>query len=322
MRMAKLVAVAVAGATLAVSPLASAQDKYPSKPIVFVTHSSPGAGGDLFLRQLGKVLEPILGQPVVVENVRGGASAKAVSYVAAAKPDGYTIYGSTPTMLQTPLLTKTQHTYKDLKPIANVFFDPMVVYVKADSPHKSLKDLVAAAKKSPGKQKWGAATPGSVEHMLIHQIKKVAGVDVNAITYEGGGDTLKDVLAGQLDAAIGEPQELVSQLEAKQVRILASFTESRLQGASYPTAKDEGYNLVVTKFRGLLGPKDMPADAVRTLENAVKKALDTPDYRKYYTSVSLLPKFMGSEEYARYLDQMNQQLTAYLQEIGVKRKES
>jgi putative tricarboxylic transport membrane protein len=158
--------------------------------------------------------------------------------------------------------------------------------------------------------------------MLIHQMKKAAGVEVNAITYEGGGDTLKDVLAGQLDAAIGEPQELQGQLEAKQVRILASFTDDKLPGAPYPTAKSEGFNIVVTKFRGLLGPKGMPDEAVRTLENAVKKALDTPEYRKYYTSVQLIPKYMGSQEYQQYLDRMDKELSAYLQEIGVKRKES
>lgn len=322
MRTATAVTAAVLGAALAVTPLASAQDKYPSKAIVFVTHSSPGAGGDLFLRQLGKYLEPSLGVPIVVENVRGGASAKAVSYVATAKPDGYTIYGSTPTMLQTPLLTRTQHSYKDLKPVANVFFDPMVLYTKADSPYNNLKDVVEAAKKNPGKQKWGAATPGSVEHMLIHQLRGLTGIDVNAVTFEGGGDLLVAVLGGQLDVGIGEPQELVAQVEAKQVKVITSFTDTQLEGASYPTAKSQGYDVVVTKFRGLLGPKGMPDQAVRALENAVKKALDSPEYRKYYMSVRLVPAFMNSEQYQAYLDKMDRDLSKYLQEIGVKRKAS
>jgi putative tricarboxylic transport membrane protein len=225
-------------------------------------------------------------------------------------------------MLQTPLLTKTQHSYKDLKPVANIFFDPMVLYVHTDSPFKTLKDILDDAKKNPGKHKWGAATPGSVEHMLIHQMRSKAGINVNAITYEGGGDALKEVLGKTIDAAIGEPQELTGQTEAKQIRILASFTDQKLPGVSYPTAKEQGLNIVVTKFRGLLGPKDMPAEAVRTLENAVQKALQTPEYKKYIASVQLIPAYMGSQEYQRYLDKMDRDLTAYLQEIGVKRKET
>ncbi|HEX7124382.1 MAG TPA: tripartite tricarboxylate transporter substrate binding protein [Thermodesulfobacteriota bacterium] len=318
-RMTKAVLAAVIGAALAVTPLASAQEKYPSKPIVLVTHSSPGAGGDIFLRQLGKHLEPILGQPIVVENVRGGASAKAVSYVATSKPDGYTLYGSTPTMLQTPLLTTTQHSYKDLKPVANVFLDPMVLYVKADSPYKSLKDAVEDARRNPGKKKWGAATPGSVEHMLVHNMAKTAKIKVTPVTFEGGGDLLVAVLGGAVDLGIGEPGELVSQVEGKQVRVLASFTDQPLPGADYPTAKQQGFDIVVVKFRGLLGPKGMPDQAVRTIENAVKKALESPEYKRYIEQVKLIPTFMNSEDYQKFLDDMNRQLTEYLQEIGVKK---
>jgi tripartite-type tricarboxylate transporter receptor subunit TctC len=319
MQMTKAVMAAVLGAALAVTPLASAQGKYPSKPVVLVTHSSPGAGGDLFLRNLGKHLEPILGQAVVVENVRGGASAKAVSYVATAKPDGYTMYGSTPTMLQTPLLTSTQHSYKDLKPVANVFLDPMVLYVKSDSPYKSLKDAVADARRNSGKKKWGAATPGSVEHMLVHNMAKTANIKVTPVTFEGGGDLLVAVLGGAVDLGIGEPGELVSQVESKQVRVLASFTEQPLPGVDYPTAKQQGFNIVVVKFRGLLGPKGMPDQAVRTIENAVKKALESPEYKRYIDQVKLIPTFMTSEQYEKFLNDMNKQLTDYLQEIGVKK---
>lgn len=319
MRTATLVTAAALGAALCVTPLASAQDKYPSKPIVLVTHSSPGAGGDIFLRNLGKHLEPILGQPIVVENVRGGASAKAVSFVASARPDGYTMYGSTPTMLQTPLLTATQHTYKDLKPVANVFLDPMVLYVKSDSPYKSLKEAVNDARQNPGRKKWGAATPGSVEHMLVHNMAKSANIKVTPVTFEGGGDLLVAVLGGAVDLGIGEPGELVSQVEAKQVRILASFTENPLPGVDYPTAKQQGFDIVVVKFRGLLGPKGMPDQAVRSIENAVKKALESPEYKRYIEQVKLIPTFMTSEQYAKFLDDMNKQLTDYLQEIGVKK---
>ena len=155
---------------LLVSTGVIAQGGYPNKPITLVTHSSVGAGGDIFLRQLAKHLEGIVLVPLVIENRRGGASATAVSFVATSPTDGYAMYGSTPTLLQTPMLTKTQHTYLDLQPVVNIFFDPMILYVKADSPWKTLPDIVAAAKARPGQIRFGAATPGSVEHMIAHQI--------------------------------------------------------------------------------------------------------------------------------------------------------
>lgn len=319
--MRKVLTTLVLVALAALAPGAAAQEKYPAKAVVFVTHSSPGAGGDIFLRQLGKYLEPIIKVPVVVENVRGGASAKAVSYVATARPDGYTFYGATPTFIQTPLLTKTEHTYKDLQPVANVFFDPMVLYVRAESPFKSLRDVIAEAKKNPGRLKFGAATPGSVEHMIVHHVQKVADVKVVPVTFEGGGDLLVAVLGGHVDLGIGEPGEIEAQIQANKVRVLASFTDKPIPGRNWPTAKEQGVDIVVTKFRGLLGPKGLPQHVVRYWEDAIKKVLESPDYRQYYTSVNLTPGYMGAEEFGRYLDRMNEQLAAYIQEIGLRRKE-
>ena len=322
MRKARVLAALVLAAAVGMAAEAPAQGKYPSKAVVLVTHSSAGAGGDVFLRQLGKHLEPILGQSVVVENVRGGASAKAVSYVAASPKEGYVLYGSTPTMLQTPLLTKTQHDHTDLEPVANVFFDPMILYVRSESPYTSLKALLAEAKKNPGKAKWGAATPGSVEHMIVHQVQKEAAVKVIPVTFEGGGDLLVAVLGGHVDLGIGEPGEVESQVQAGKVRVLTSFTGTRLEGRDWPTAKEEGLDIVVTKFRGLLGPKGMDKAAIRVWEQAIEKVLEAPAYKAYYESVNLVPAYMGAREYGQYLGRMNEQLAAYLKEIGVTRKES
>ncbi|MGQ0571064.1 MAG: tripartite tricarboxylate transporter substrate binding protein [Armatimonadota bacterium] len=258
------------------------QGTYPTKPVTLVTHSTVGAGGDIFLRNLAKNLEGIVTVPMVIENRRGGASATAVSYVATSTTDGYVMYGSTPTMLQTPMLTKTQHTYLDLGPVVNVFFDPMILYVKADSAWKSLPDIVAAAKARPGQIRFGAATPGSVEHMIAHQVQKVAKVQVQPVTFEGGGDLLLAVLGGHVDLGIGEYAEVASQVEARQVRVINSFTEKRLPKSAIPTATEQGVNIVVTKFRGLLGPKGMDPTAVAFWEQTVKQVLDKPAYKQYY----------------------------------------
>lgn len=313
----RLAAAVLAAVVLGLGAAASGQGTYPSKPITLVTHSSVGAGGDIFLRNLAKHLEGIVTVPIVVENRRGGASATAVTYVATSPTDGYVLYGSTPTMLQTPMLTKTQHTYLDLQPVVNVFFDPMILYVKADSPWKTLPDLIAAARARPGQIRFGAATPGSVEHMIAHQIQKVAKISVQPVTFEGGGDLLLAVLGGHVDLGVGEYAEVAAQVEARQVRVVASFTKDRLPRSTIPTATEQGTPIVVTKFRGLLGPKGMDPQAIAYWERAVKQVLEKPAYKQYYESVYLLAAYMDHRQYRAYLDMMNQTLRRYLKEIGV-----
>lgn len=302
---------------LLISAAALAQGSYPSKPITMVTHSSVGAGGDIFLRNLSKNLEGIVNVALVVENRRGGGSATAVTFVATSPPDGYVMYGSTPTFLQTPMLTKTQHTFLDLAPVVNVFFDPMILYVKADSPWKTLTDILNAAKAKPGQIRFGAATPGSVEHMIAHQVQKVGKVQVQPVTFEGGGDLLLAVLGGHVDLGVGEYAEVASQVEARQVRVINSFTEKRIPKSTIPTATEQGVEIVVTKFRGLLGPKGMDSGAIAYWEKAVKQVLDKPAYKQYYESVFLVPGYMDHVQYRLYLDRMNQTLRRYLKEIGV-----
>jgi putative tricarboxylic transport membrane protein len=317
MRRISVMLVVLLAAMALVTGGALGQGSYPNKAITLVTHSTVGAGGDIFLRNLGKNLEGIVNVPIVVENRRGGASATAVTFVATSPPDGYVMYGATPTMLQTPMLTKTTHTFLDLQPVANVFFDPMILYVKADSPWKTLPDIVNAAKAKPGQIKFGAATPGSVEHMIAHQVQKVAKVQVQPVTFEGGGDLLLAVLGGHVDLGIGEFAEVASQVESRQVRVINSFTENRLPRSTIPTAKEQGVEIVVTKFRGLLGPKGMDQAAVTYWEQAIKRVLDKPAYKQYYDSVYLLPGYMDRTQYRAYLDRMNQTLRRYLKEIGV-----
>ncbi|HET6947170.1 MAG TPA: tripartite tricarboxylate transporter substrate binding protein [bacterium] len=311
------VAVLVLAIVLVMTVGAIGQGSYPNKPITLVTHSSVGAGGDIFLRNLARHLEGIVTVPVVVENRSGGASARAVSYVATSPTDGYILYGSTPTMLQTPILTRTPHSFLDLQPVVNVFFDPMILYVKTDSPWKTLQDIVNTAKQRPGTIRFGAATPGSVEHMIAHQIQKVAKIQVQPVTFEGGGDLLLAVLGGHVDLGVGEYAEVASQVQAGQVRVINSFTAQRLAGTTIPTAKEQGVEIVVEKFRGLLGPKGMDPAAIAFWEQAVKRALAKPAYRGYYTSVFLLPSYMEHDQYNAYLHRMNQTLRRYMKEIGV-----
>jgi putative tricarboxylic transport membrane protein len=274
--------------------LACAQAKYPQSTVTIVTHSSPGGGSDVFIRELARVLGPAMGVTFVVENIRGGSGARAVAKVAQAPADGSIFYATTPTYIQTTLLSKTEFGYTGLDPLAVVFYDPEVLFTRSQSPFKNLGDALASAK--AGRGKWGAANPGSLERMALERLNRATGAKAAIVSHEGGGDLMINVLNGTLDMGVGEVEELQSQIAAGQVRLLAVLTDKRLaKFPDLPTAREQNVDVVVTKFRGLAGPKGMPDDIAKLWEAGLAKALANPTYRKIYESDSLIPTLMGRE---------------------------
>ncbi len=313
-----IVATAAALACGWLSGDAVAQAKYPHSTVTLVTHSSPGGGSDVFLRELAKHLGPAMGVNFVVENVRGGSGAKAVARVAQAPADGSVFYATTPTYIQTTLLSKPEFGYDSLEPLAVVFYDPEVVYTRAQSPFKSLADAIAFAKDNPGKAKWGAANPASLERIALEQLSRRTGVRAAVVTHEGGGDLMINVLNGTLDIGIGEIQEIRSQLDAGQVRLLAVLTDKRIeQFPNVSTAKEQGIDLTVTKFRGLAGPKGLPANVAAMWDAALKQVLASPTYKKEYEKENLLPVLMNRDQAGRFTAEFAKEVASSLREFGL-----
>jgi putative tricarboxylic transport membrane protein len=308
----------VAALWVLVSAGAMAQAPYPHSRVTLVTHSSPGGGTDLFLRELSTYLAPLMKTNFAVENVRGGSGATAVAQVAAGKPDGTIFYGTTPTYIQTTLLSKPKVGYDGLDPIAIVFLDPEVIYTRSESPFKNLADVIAFAKANPGKSRWGASNPASLERLALERLARATGVKVPIVSHEGGGDQMIGVLNGTYDIGIGEIQELRAQLDAGKVRLLAVLNDKRLDGLpELATAKEQGFNVVVTKFRGIAAPKGVPDDIAKAWEDALRKALDSPAYKAAYAKENLIPMLMGREQARKFTDQFAKDVTESLKELGV-----
>jgi putative tricarboxylic transport membrane protein len=305
-------------ALLALCAFAAQAQSYPHKSVTLVTHSSPGGGSDVFLRTLGKHLGPKMGVNFVVENVSGGSGARAVARVAQAPADGSVLYATTPTYIQTSLLSKPSHGYDSLLPVVNVFFDPDVLYTRAESPHKTLADALAHAKANPGKGRWGAANPASLERIAMERMNRLAQARAVIVSHEGGGDLMIGVLNGTYDLGIGEIQETRAQLEAKKVRLLGVLSASRLaEFAGVPTAKEQGIDLVVTKFRGLAAPKNLPPAILKAWADGIQSVLDDPAYRREYTRDSLAPAFMAADEAGAFTRKFAGELAASLRELGL-----
>ena len=310
---------ALAGALIlfvAASSPAAAQAKYPKRVVMLATHSSPGGGSDVFLREMAPHLARILGVSVVVENLQGGSGARALNVLAKAKPDGGMFYATTPTMVYTSLLSRPAATYRDLEPLVNIFYDPEVLYTAANSKFKTLKDVLDHAR--TGRGRWGAANPASLERQVLERLKQRAGVTPAIATFEGGGDMMINVLNHTLDMGVGELQEIRSQLDAGKLRLLGVVGDARLpQFPAVQTVKEQGVDLSVRKFRGLAGPKGTPRDVVAMWEAAIPKLLADPKYKAIYTQNSLLPGFLPQADYAKFVDGFGRETEAFLKGSGV-----
>jgi tripartite-type tricarboxylate transporter receptor subunit TctC len=228
------------------------------------------------------------------------------------------LYATTPTYIQTSLLSKPEIGYDGLDPIAIVFLDPEVIYTRAESPFRSVADALAYAKANAGRAKWGAANPASLERIALERLKKVAGVQAAVVSHEGGGDLMINVLNGTLDFGIGEIQEIRAQLDAGKVRLLGVLTEKRLPDfANLATVKEQGFDVVVTKFRGLAGPKGIPDDIAAQWERAIRQVVASDAYKAEYAKESLVPNVLGRAEARIFTQKFAEDITATLRELGV-----
>ncbi|SEG78508.1 Bug family tripartite tricarboxylate transporter substrate binding protein [Bosea lathyri] len=303
-------------ATIALPGLALAEPAaYPHKVVTLVTHSSPGGGSDVFLREMSKYLSKYIGATFIIENVQGGSGAKAIARVASAPANGSVFYATTPTYIYTSLLSQPTNTYKDLDPLVNFFADSEVIYTRTDGPFKTLAEVIDHARKTRGR--WGAANPASLERQAAEQLKRAAGVNAAIVTHEGGGDLMLNTLNGTLDIGIGEIQELRSQLDANKIRLLATFNPQRIPDKpDVPTVRESGFDVALVKFRGLAGPKGIPADVTAIWDDAVQKVLADPDYKKAYSAEVLVPNFIAHKDYPAFVNDFATRTEAFLKETG------
>lgn len=305
----------VASIAIGTGGTAFAQD-YPVDTVTLITHSSPGGGSDVFLREMSNYLAPIMDVNVVVENVRGGSGAKAMADLAQAPADGSRFYATTPTFIYTSLLSETEYSYSDLLPLVNFFIDPEVIFTAADSEFDTFEQVIEAARTDRGR--WGAANPASLERQALEQLKTAAGVNAAIVTHEGGGDMMINVLNGTLQIGVGEVQELKSQLEAGELRLLATFSGQRLdQYPDLPTVSELGYDVVVRKFRGLAAPRGTSPEIIAAWEQAAQDVLADPDYKARYEANNLRPEFISHEEYVVFINDFADETRTFLQDSGI-----
>ena len=302
----RILAALGAGLALAAAGVIATAQDFPNKPVQLMVAFPPGGSTDVGARIVASIAEKALGQPMVVVNKGGAGGQVGWTELVRQRPDGYYVgyinLPATNTVILDPE-RKAIFTEKDFTPIINQVLDPGVVWVRADSPYKTVQDLIEAAKKSPNTIRTATTGILSDDHLAILMTEEAApGAIFRIVHLDGGATQFKEIMGGNIDVAYDNVGSIVPRVRSGEVRALAVFDEARSKFLpDVPTMKEAGYPTVISSStRGIAGPKGMQEPVVAKLRDILKKAMDDPDHIKKLEDQGLAIKVMVGEEYAKY----------------------
>ena len=291
---------------LAALPAISFAQTYPAKPVKLIIPFPAGGPSDIFGRGLAHGMAAQLGQPVIVENIGGLGGVIGVDRALKSPADGYTLglnSGSTLSIAPYSLARLPYDVKKDVALVTLVVRVPEVLVVHPSVPAKTLGELVAYAKASPGKINFGSAGSGSITHLAGELLKAEAKVDMVHVPYKGAAPAVTDLLAGQVQMGIFDVPVLLPHIRSGKLRALAITSASRSQALpDVPTTAEAGYpNVTSDNWYGLVMPAATPAAIQKKVHDAAVAALKSPELVEQYTRVAGIPSPGSPEDYAKFL---------------------
>ena len=283
---------------------ASAQDKYPSKPLTYLVTFNPGGQSDREARRQQPLLEQILGQKVIVDYKVGGGGALGWSELVRSKPDGYFICGiNIPHIILQPMQQETGYKTDQIVPVALFQRTPLGLAVLKDSPYKDLKELLEAAKAKPGEISIGGSGTFSGHHIATLRMQKMTGTKFNYVPFTGAAPQITAFLGGHVMAIFGNSDDLVKYADS--LRVLAMADDSRFPAfPDSPTFKESGIDLDESIDRGVGVPPKTPANVIKTLEAAFLKIAQDPAIQEQMKKEGFVPLALGSKESEAYIKKM------------------
>jgi putative tricarboxylic transport membrane protein len=281
----------------------------PSKPIEFVIPAGTGGGADQMARLIAGIVEEakLSPRPMVVVNKAGGAGAEGFLYVKGKKGDSHTIIITLSNLFTTPLHTGVPFNWRDLTPIARMALDEFILWVNAETPYRTAREYIEAAKEKPGAMKMGGTGSAQEDQIIALQLEQALGAKFTYVPFKGGGEVCVNLVGKHVDSTVNNPIECVSHWKAGRVRPLAVFDSARLPDAEWkdvPTVKEAlGVDIHYLMLRGIFGAPDMPKDAVEWYQTLLKKVFETPKFKEYLSRGALKPAWATGPEYVTWLDQ-------------------
>jgi len=294
----------VAGALLAFGTMAAAQ-QYPTKPVRLIVPFPAGQATDLAARLIAEALGKEWGQSVVVENIGGGAGIPGMVAAKNAPADGCTLaMGTSAVLVVNPAIMSTipYDPLNDFVLIGPVFRNPLIIVATEKSPYRSVKDLVEAAKKTPGKLNWGYPGAGTTQHLTGELFKQVAGVDIQGVMYKGSAAAVQDLLGGQIELSVDGIGPNLPHIKSGKLRALASTGENRAtQLPDVPTVAEQGYpGFSGEGWGGVVVTKGAPADIVAKVSRDLAKVMNDPVLQERLVKAGLAVDNMPREQWIAF----------------------
>jgi len=309
-------------ALLACVALSAAAQDYPTHPVTMVVPFPPGGVADITARPVAEAMGRFLQQPVIVENKAGAGGGVGMQYVARARPDGYTVLLALSSISIIPEADKIlgrdpMFALNQLVPIARFTADPTVLAVRADSPWKSVKDLVDAAKAAPGSIPYGSSGNYGTMHVPMEMFSGSANVKMLHVPFTGAGPAVVALLGGQVQALSTGPSSVMGHIKAGKVRVLATWGESRHPALpDVPTLKELGYDAQFSQWTGLFVPAGTPDAAVAKLREAAKFAVDDANFKAALAKVETPVQYLDQPQFRAFWDADASKLANVVQRIG------
>jgi tripartite-type tricarboxylate transporter receptor subunit TctC len=318
----QLLASALLGLLSVVSVLPAAAQNYPARPITLIVPWGAGGGTDATARIIGSLMEKELGQPVTVVNRTGGSGVVGHAAIASAQPDGYTIGLATVEIGMMHWQGLTDLTSASYTPIGLVNADPAGVQVRADSPYKTVNELLAAIKANPGKFKASGTGQGGIWHLAIAGLLRDQKIDPAALPWvpsNGAAPGLQDMVAGGIEVAPVSLPEARSLIDAGKVKSLAIMNDK--PSALYPNVPTlkaaTGSDWTMAAWRGIVAPKGLPAPIRDKLAESVRKVAASKEYNEFMSSRGFGVIYAGPDDFAKFMVKSNAELGATMKAVGL-----
>lgn len=291
--------------------------EYPASPITLVVGYGAGGGTDVCNRVLAMNVGKQLGQTVIVDNKPGAGTTLSLSHGARQKPDGYVLTAlSSAGVLNQVLMPKVAYdVVRDFTPVAMVAQYQAGILVRADSPHKTLADLIKASKSSTKTLSYSTAGIGTPQHLTAERLAKQVAVDWVHAPYKSGPEAITALMRGDVDF-MAQTAEWVPYVRDGRLRLLAVFTEDRVKGFDAPSLKELGYNLVAPSTLGVLGPARMQPATVKKLQDAFHIAGQSPEFENCADQFGLKLDYKDAPSYSAYIQDMLKNWTPVLKQFA------
>ncbi len=297
--------------------------QWPTKSITLIATYAAGGSADTRMRLLARKLTEKLGQPVVVENKGGAGGVIGTSAIAKAAPDGYTIgSGNMAPLAVNPSMMKKMpyDPVKDIAPIILIEQAPLVLSVANSLPVKNLADLVALAKKEPGKLTFGSSGVGGAHHLSGEMFREIAGLDITHVPYKGGSPAATDLMAGHLSMMFEMGYSALPSIQAGKIHPIAVTSKTRLAILpDVPTMAESGVaDFESYNWQGIIGPAGIPAPIIEKLNKALNEILQDPDVIKAIADTGSQARGGSPEAFAQFIETERTKWAKVIQTAGIK----